>query len=160
MNIALWVVQGLLALAFLAVAGMKLFAYEKYKAMSERNVPSGLTRGLVAFIGVAELAGAIGIVLPMAAGIAPWLSAWAAVGLPTVMLLGNRLPRPSPRVASNASHSLCARSVCGLRALFSMEVSKNAGAAGTCADRATRMCCLTFANPQPPAGISNQYLQR
>jgi uncharacterized membrane protein len=87
MNIALWVVQGLLALAFLAVGGMKLFAYEKYKAMSERNVPSGLTRGLVAFIGVSELAGAIGIVLPMAAGIAPWLNAWAAVGLATVMLL-------------------------------------------------------------------------
>jgi hypothetical protein len=90
MNIALWVVQGLLALAFLAVGGMKLFAYEKYKAMSERNGPSGLTRGLVAFIGVAELDGAIGIVLPMAVGVAPWLSAWAAVGLATVMLLAIR----------------------------------------------------------------------
>ena len=88
MNVALWIVQGLLAFAFIAAGAMKLFAYEKYKATSEKqNRPSGLTRGLISFIGVAELAGAIGIVLPMAAGVAPWLSVWAAVGLATVMLL-------------------------------------------------------------------------
>ena len=87
MNTALWVVQGLLALAFLAAGGMKVFAYEKYKATSEKNGPSGLTRGLITFIGIAELAGAIGVVLPMAVNVAPGLSAWAAVGLATVMLL-------------------------------------------------------------------------
>ncbi len=87
MNVALWIVQGLLAVAFVAAGGMKLFAYEKYKATSEKNGPSGLTRGLISFIGVAELVGAIGIVLPMAAGFAPWLSAWAAAGLSTIMLL-------------------------------------------------------------------------
>ena len=88
MNVALWIVQGLLTFAFVAAGAMKLFAYEKYKAMSEKqNGPSGLTRGLISFIGVAELTGAIGIVLPMAAGVAPWLSVWAAVGLATVMLL-------------------------------------------------------------------------
>ncbi len=87
MNAALWIVQGLLAFAFVAAGGMKLFAYEKYKATSEKNGPSGLTRGLISFIGVAELAGAIGVVLPMAVGVAPWLSVWAAVGLATVMLL-------------------------------------------------------------------------
>ena len=87
MNVALWIVQGLLAFAFAAAGGMKLLAYEKYKATSEKNGPSGLTRGLISFIGVAELAGAIGIVLPMAAGVAPLLSAGAAVGLATIMLL-------------------------------------------------------------------------
>jgi|SRR5580658_350404 uncharacterized membrane protein len=87
MNVALWIVQGMLAFAFAAAGGMKLFAYEKYKATSEKNGPSGLTRGLISFIGAAELAGAIGIVLPMAAGIAPWLSGGAAVGLSTIMLL-------------------------------------------------------------------------
>jgi uncharacterized membrane protein len=87
MNVPLWIVQSLLAFAFMAAGGMKLFAYEKYKATSEKNGPSGLTRELISFIGIAELAGAIGIVLPMAAGFAPWLSAWAAVGLSTIMLL-------------------------------------------------------------------------
>jgi len=87
MNVALWIVQWLLAFAFAAAGGMKLLAYEKYKATSEKNGPSGLTRGLISFIGVAELAGAIGIVLPMAAGVAPLLSAGAAVGLATIMVL-------------------------------------------------------------------------
>lgn len=87
MNVALWVVQALLVFAFIAAGGMKVFAYEKYKAMSEKNGPSGLSRGLVAFIGIAELAGAFGVILPMATGVAPWLSAWAVVGLATVMLL-------------------------------------------------------------------------
>jgi uncharacterized membrane protein YphA (DoxX/SURF4 family) len=87
MNITLWVVQVLLAFAFIAAGAMKVFAYEKYKAMSEKNGPTDITRGLVMFIGIAELAGAIGVVLPMAADVAPWLSPLAAAGLATVMLL-------------------------------------------------------------------------
>jgi uncharacterized membrane protein YphA (DoxX/SURF4 family) len=87
MNVTLWIVQGLLAFAFIAFGGMKLFAYEKFKVMSEKNGPTGITRGLTTFIGIAELAGGIGIVLPMATNIASSLSPWAAVGLATIMLL-------------------------------------------------------------------------
>jgi uncharacterized membrane protein YphA (DoxX/SURF4 family) len=87
MNIAFWVVQVLLGVAFIAAGGMKVFAYEKYKAMSEKNGPSGLKHGLVTFIGLSEIAGAVGIVFPMAANVAPWLSPAAAAGLATVMLL-------------------------------------------------------------------------
>jgi uncharacterized membrane protein YphA (DoxX/SURF4 family) len=87
MNIALWVVQILLAVAFIAAGGMKIFAYEKYKAASEKNGPTNLKRGLVTFIGLSEVAGAIGVVLPMAANVAPWLSPTAAAGIATVMLL-------------------------------------------------------------------------
>jgi uncharacterized membrane protein YphA (DoxX/SURF4 family) len=87
MNIALWLVQAVLALAFIAAGSMKVFAYQKYKAMSEKNGPTELNRGLVMFIGLTELAGAIGIVLPMAANVAPWLSPFAAFGLATIMLL-------------------------------------------------------------------------
>ena len=87
MNLAIWIVQGLLALAFIAAGAMKLFAYEKYKTQSEKNGPTSISRGLVTFIGVAEIAGALGIVLPMATNTAPWLSPWAAVGLATIMLL-------------------------------------------------------------------------
>ena len=87
MNLALWIVQGLLAFAFLASGGMKVFAYEKYKAMSEKNRPSGISRGLVTFIGIAEIVGSLGIVLPMATNTAPWLSVWAAIGLAIIMVL-------------------------------------------------------------------------
>ena len=87
MNLTLWIAQGFLAVAFVAAGAMKLFAYEKYKALSEKKGPTGITRGLASFIGIAELAGGLGIILPMATNIAPWLSAWAAVGLATIMLL-------------------------------------------------------------------------
>ena len=103
MNLAIWIVQGLLAFAFIAAGGMKLFAYEKYKNQSEKNGPTGVTRGLTTFIGIAEIAGALGIVLPMAANTAPWLSPWAAVGLATIMLLAivfhlRRRESPAPAV--------------------------------------------------------------
>src|SRR3984893_7072625 len=87
MNVTLWIVQGLLAFAFIAVGSLKLFAYEKFKAQSEKKGPVGITRGLAAFIGFAEIAGGLGIVLPMATNIAPSLSLWATVGLSTIMLL-------------------------------------------------------------------------
>ena len=88
MNVALWIVQGLLALAFIFVGSFKAFAYEKFKAQAEKGgKASGISRGLARFIGIAEIAGGIGIVLPMAANVAPWLSLWAAVGLATILLL-------------------------------------------------------------------------
>ena len=90
MNAVLWIIQGLLALAFVAGGGMKLFAYEKYKVMSEKNGPTGLTHGLITFIGIAEVAGGIGVVLPMATNVAPWLSPWSAIGLGCIMLLAIR----------------------------------------------------------------------
>src|SRR5260370_8998932 len=104
MNIASWVVQAVLALAFIAAGSMKVFAYEKYKAMSEKNGPMDLKRGVVTFIGLAELAGAIGVVLPMAANVAPGLSPIAALGLATVMLLAvlYHLRRPQTPAAPPA----------------------------------------------------------
>ena len=88
MNVALWIVQALLAFAFIAAGATKVFAYEKYKAMSEKkNGRTSLSRGLITFIGMAEIAGSLGVVLPMATNIAPWLSAWAAIGLAIIMLL-------------------------------------------------------------------------
>lgn len=71
---------GILAFAFIALGAMKLFAYEKYKALSEKKGPTGITRELVTFIGIAELAGGVGVILPMATGVAPWLTTWAAAG--------------------------------------------------------------------------------
>jgi DoxX-like family len=87
MNLTLWIAQGILAFAFIAIGSMKVFAYDKYKALSEKNGPTGVTRGLAGFIGGAELAGAFGIVLPMATHVIPWLSPLPAAGLATIMLL-------------------------------------------------------------------------
>ena len=73
MNAVLWIVQGLLAAAFLAAGLMK--STRPIEALSKqmtwvKSVPPGFVR----FIGVAELLGAIGLILPMVTNILPWLS--------------------------------------------------------------------------------------
>lgn len=83
MNIILWVVQGLLALAFLLAGFMK--ATRPIDALSKRMAwVSTLPVAFVRFIGVAEVLGAIGLILPMVTDILPWLTAAAAAGLVVV----------------------------------------------------------------------------
>jgi uncharacterized membrane protein YphA (DoxX/SURF4 family) len=89
MNTALWIVQGLLAVGFLFFGGMKLFAYDKYKKVSEERSAGhpGPSKDLTRFIGISEVAGAFGLILPAATGIAPILTTLAAVGLAIIMIL-------------------------------------------------------------------------
>ena len=85
MNIALWIVAGLLALAFLLAGFMKAFrpVEDLKKNMGwVAVVPTPFVR----FIGVAELLAAIGLILPAVTGIAVWLVAAAAGGLVIVQL--------------------------------------------------------------------------
>ena len=95
MNIALWVLQGLVALLFLMIGSMKVFNYEKFKAQAGKDVPS---KGLTAFIGVSEIAGALGLILPWATGVLPVLTPIAAAALAVVMVLalGHHLQHKHP----------------------------------------------------------------
>jgi uncharacterized membrane protein YphA (DoxX/SURF4 family) len=86
MNVVLWILQVLAALAFLAAGVPKIVTPipQLAKRMSWVNAVSP---GLVRFIGAAEVLGAIGLILPAATGIAPWLTIAAAIGLVVAMLL-------------------------------------------------------------------------
>ena len=84
MKIVIWIVSALLAFAFIASGSMKLFAFDQYATMAPALADQ---RGLVTFIGICELAGAIGLIVPRLTGIMPVLSTWAAVGLATIMIL-------------------------------------------------------------------------
>ena len=89
MNTALWIVQGLLAVGFLFFGGKKLFGYKKYKKMTAERSPGrpAPSKELTTFIGISEVAGAFGLILPAATGIAPILTTLAAVGLAIIMIL-------------------------------------------------------------------------
>jgi uncharacterized membrane protein YphA (DoxX/SURF4 family) len=84
MNTALWIVQGLLAALFFAAGAFKVTQYDKAnKAMSwVRHVP----RGFVTLVGVLEVLAAIGLVVPWATGVMPWLTPLAALGLVLTMI--------------------------------------------------------------------------
>ncbi len=82
MNIALWILQVLLALAFLAHGWMFLFPPPEIAALMDASLP----RGFQLFLGVAEVAAGIGLILPGVTRIAPFLVAWAADGIVIVMV--------------------------------------------------------------------------
>ena len=86
MNIALWIIQILLALLFLFAGGTKLyFSPEVLAAMGPPNQVH-LPGLFLKFIGVCEVLGALGLVLPGLLRIRPQLTFLAAVGLLIIMI--------------------------------------------------------------------------
>lgn len=85
-NIGLWVAQILLALVFGASGIMKLFQPIEALAGSMAWV-SHSPPGLVRFIGAAELAGALGVILPALTRILPFLTPLAALGFVVIQVL-------------------------------------------------------------------------
>jgi uncharacterized membrane protein YphA (DoxX/SURF4 family) len=85
MNIALWILQALLALLFLAAGIPKMTM--PIPQLAKRVAWAGqIAPWLVRFIGVSEVLGAIGLILPTLTGIAPWLTIAAAIGIVLAML--------------------------------------------------------------------------
>ena len=86
MNIVLWIIQILLALMFLFAGGTKLvLPLDVLKSMGSPNqimLPGLLLR----FIGVCEVLGALGLVLPGLLRIRPGLTPLAAAGLIIIMI--------------------------------------------------------------------------
>ena len=90
MKIALWVVQEILCVVFVLSGGIKLVAYETYTRLTTKNAAPGegvIPRGLATFIGICEVAGGLGLVLPGLMGVVPMLTTLAAAGLAVIMLL-------------------------------------------------------------------------
>jgi uncharacterized membrane protein YphA (DoxX/SURF4 family) len=81
MNISLWVLQVLLALAFLAHGLMFLFPPESIVEQMNASLP----RWFQVFLGVAEVLAAIGLTLPGLTRVKPWLVPCAAVGIMMVL---------------------------------------------------------------------------
>jgi uncharacterized membrane protein YphA (DoxX/SURF4 family) len=83
MNIALWIVQALLALLFLWAGGIKLVMPIE-EMMKQMPIP--MPGWFLRFIGVAEVLGAIGLILPGLLHIRPGLTPLAAAGLVIIMI--------------------------------------------------------------------------
>lgn len=86
LHITLWIAQGLLAAMFIMAGFSKVMQpIEQLSAMAPwtSHVPAAFVR----FIGTVEFLGGLGLILPAALRIKPELTAWAAVGLATVMIM-------------------------------------------------------------------------
>lgn len=85
MNIALWVVQGLLAFAFVAAGTLKLLTPKPKLVEKGMGWANDYSDGQVKLIALAELLGGIGLVVPWATGILPVLTPIAAAALAVIM---------------------------------------------------------------------------
>ena len=81
MNVALWIVQGLLTALFLFAGGAKLVL-----PLDQMAGPVALPGWFLRFLGVAEVLGALGLVLPGLLRIRPGLTPLAAAGLVIIMI--------------------------------------------------------------------------
>lgn len=85
MNTFVWVVQILLGLAFL-MAGLMKLSQPLDKLKQRMAWVESLQPTQVRLIGAVEILGAVGVVLPAATGILPWLTPLAAAGLVLTMI--------------------------------------------------------------------------
>ena len=86
MNIVLWIIQILLALLFLFAGGTKLFMSEA--ALTQMAPPNSIVLPilLLRFIGLCEVLGALGLILPGITRIRRGLTPLAACGLLIIMI--------------------------------------------------------------------------
>jgi uncharacterized membrane protein YphA (DoxX/SURF4 family) len=85
MNVVLWIIAGLLALAFLG-AGLTKLVQPKEKLAATMGWVDDFSPGTVKLIGALEVLAAIGLVLPAALDVVPVLVPLAAVGLVALMV--------------------------------------------------------------------------
>ncbi|MEV4612923.1 DoxX family protein [Kitasatospora sp. NPDC049258] len=101
MNLTLWIVAGLLAALYLA-AGLTKAGQSRAKLLENPRmgwVADHSERSL-RLIGLVEILGALGLVLPQATGIAPVLTPIAAAGLAVVQLVAARIHQRRGEYAS------------------------------------------------------------
>lgn len=86
MIIAFWIVAGLAALAFLAAGLMKIARPKDALASSGLAWVEDFSSGPIKLIGLAEVLGAVGLVVPPLVGILPLLSPLAGIALAVLMV--------------------------------------------------------------------------
>jgi len=86
-NVTLWIAQVLLAVFFFGAGYMHTFVPLSQLAHGPTAWTASVPVALVRFIGIVELLGAIGVILPRATGVARGLTPLAAIGLGAIMVL-------------------------------------------------------------------------
>ncbi len=86
MNVVLWIVAALLAVAFLLSGAMKVFRPAPKLVEMGMGWVDAMPLRMVRTIGVLEILAALGLILPPLLGIAPILAPLAATGLVLIMI--------------------------------------------------------------------------
>ena len=105
MNIVLWIIAGLLAVAFFGAGVMKVVQPKEKLAETGLGWTEDYSAGTIKLIAVLEILAAIGLILPALLDIAPVLVPLAALGLVLIMIgaiVTHVRRREFPLIAVNA----------------------------------------------------------
>lgn len=111
MDIATWIVSGLLAAMFIFAGATK--ALRPKEKLTNLPWTREYSAGTVKFIGIAEFLGGVGLILPWLTGIAPVLTPIAATGLVIIQILA-----AIHHIRHNEAKVLPMNILLGLAALF------------------------------------------
>ena len=115
MNFALWFLQFLLAGAFLVVGYGHAFTFDRLASQPRTAWVTAVGRQQMRAIGILEILGAIGLVLPAVTGILPWLTPLAASAFVLLMAFAivfhARRPGEGPNIVFNVVLGLIALAV-------------------------------------------------
>jgi len=112
MNKALWAAQVLVGFAFLMGGGMKMVTPHEALA-ADMSWVTHVPAAAVKLIGLLEVLGAFGLILPSALRIKPWLTPLAAAGLLLTMLSAAAV-----HIAIGEAHMIAPPFVLGALAAF------------------------------------------
>jgi len=87
MSIALWIAQVLLAGMYGMAGNMKMFQPDSVRKNAQMTWAHDKQDEYIRFVGISELLGAVGLILPILTGILAWLTPVAAIGLSLIQLL-------------------------------------------------------------------------
>lgn len=105
MEIVLWILQALLGVGFIAIGFSHATRVEEIAKFPRMRWIADVPPRLMNLIGLLEMAGGVGVILPALTGIWPWLTAWAATGLALIMLFAaifHLVRREYPSLLPNA----------------------------------------------------------
>lgn len=117
MNTLFWAIQILVAAAFLySGINKSIYSEQKLVAIGQTGV-DGLPLTLTRFIGIIEILGSIGLIVPAALNILPKLTAVSAIGFAIIMVLAARIhyQRHEPK---NVVNNLILLLLCALIAWY------------------------------------------
>ena len=104
-NLLLWIAQVLLALSFLAAGGGHVFGFEGMAARPGMGWLRAVGPTGMRVIGTLEILGGVGLIVPAAVHVLPWLTPTAAAALAILMVLAAvfhaRRPDETRSVATN-----------------------------------------------------------
>jgi uncharacterized membrane protein YphA (DoxX/SURF4 family) len=101
-NVLLWIGQVVLALGFLGFGYTHAFGFERASTRPRTAWMADVERDNLRIIGILEILGAVGLILPGATRVLPWLTPVAATALAILMVFAIVFHSRRPREGSNA----------------------------------------------------------